>query len=143
MTPFVLAYKEINKSCFSMQNVSNTFDSLGLCRFWISREESEPRKTCLPCRSTTTNMKPGDWHCPTCNYLCYASRDSCPRCRTPAPERNSNHSGVQARRLPGDWDCDRCRFHNYAFRPQCMKCGALKQNSLSNSSSSSFENDLI
>lgn len=63
-------------------------------------------------------MKEGDWMCPACNQLCFASRIECPKCKTQKP-------GTK----PGDWVCQNkaCRNHNWSKRTECNKCGEARQ----------------
>lgn len=63
-------------------------------------------------------MKAGDWICPGCSNLNFASRDKCNKCQ-------------RAKNLPGnfrdgDWLCPKCTNHNFASKVACNKCGEAK-----------------
>jgi len=62
------------------------------------------------------NMKPGDWHCPSCKDLNFASRSVCRKCQSPHPD----HSNAR----PGDWLCKSCNELNFASRMVCRKCSS-------------------
>jgi hypothetical protein len=61
--------------------------------------------------SSRDEMKKGDWNCPNCNYLCYASKYKCPKCLT----------NKIVNKKPGDWTCS-CGEINFASRTKCRKC---------------------
>lgn len=60
--------------------------------------------------------KPGDWYCPSCRDLNFASRSVCRKCQTPHPD----HSNAR----PGDWLCRNCTELNFASRLMCRKCNS-------------------
>jgi len=61
--------------------------------------------------------KKGDWYCPSCHSLCFASKTSCYKCNTPKP------SSQQPK--PGDWYCS-CGNLNFASRVACRNCNKEK-----------------
>jgi len=79
--------------------------------------------------------KPGDWICPACGDLQFASRSTCRKCGAapgmqPQPMATMQgyaHSfsggkgGKQMR--PGDWSCPSCGDHNFAKNTLCRRCG--------------------
>jgi len=67
-------------------------------------------------------MKPGDWICPSCNAMNFASRTSCYKCSglTSSNFRSSNDDKVRMK--PGDWKCVSCSAVNFASRTSCYKC---------------------
>lgn len=79
---------------------------------------------------------PGDWTCPQCNDLVFASRKECRRCGTPAPPgRGADGRGFSPGRplpansqkaMPGDWVCPKCRDLQFARNRTCRMCGTEK-----------------
>lgn len=63
--------------------------------------------------------KLGDWYCPNCGNLCFASKTECFRCQTTKPE-----GAGQFIRKPGDWDCPNCNEIVFARKAKCFKCDA-------------------
>ncbi|KAG0724458.1 Tyrosine--tRNA ligase, mitochondrial [Chionoecetes opilio] len=90
--------------------------------------------------SRSSNVKPGDWDCPSCQFSNFASRTACFKCRTPKDGDSGNGDsgfGSGGRRgggggggggmrnmLPGDWICPKCQFHNFSSRGMCYKCNS-------------------
>jgi len=70
----------------------------------------------------------GDWVCPKCNNLNFASREVCNMrsCKEPKPPM---HNGILLR--PGEWVCPKCSNINFASRTVCnmRSCGAAKPGS--------------
>jgi len=78
-------------------------------------------------------LKAGDWTCPGCYDLVYASRSSCRKCNTPKPIGGTAQTtdaigtgGVRSTGRPGDWTCPKCDDHVYASRANCRKCDTPK-----------------
>jgi len=88
------------------------------------------------------NVRPGDWHCPVCSDLNFASRKVCRKCQAPSPlaikgvvggdkfgteqwgwgaQPKDTARAVEVR--PGDWYCPGCEDLNFASRKVCRKCG--------------------
>ena len=84
------------------------------------------------------DRKAGDWDCPECGFMNFASRSACFKCgagggggdrgrfgREARPRFDSrgreNRDGVDLR--PGDWRCPSCDFVNFASRSECKRCG--------------------
>ena len=88
--------------------------------------------------------KTGDWDCPECGFMNFASRSECFKCGAGggggerggenrgsfgarrAPPRfdargRENRDGADLR--PGDWRCPSCDFANFASRTECKRCG--------------------
>lgn len=74
------------------------------------------------------SRKPGDWDCPSCKFINYASRTACLKCRIPKDVAGGDFSsprgggGGGGGSRPGDWDCPSCSFSNYAHRGFCYRC---------------------
>ncbi|KAH7528563.1 hypothetical protein FEM48_Zijuj05G0085300 [Ziziphus jujuba var. spinosa] len=75
---------------------------------------------CLKCKaegpkkvSENFEMKKGDWNCPKCEFMNFASNRKCLRCREPRLKRQLN---------PGEWECPSCDFLNYRRNKVCLKC---------------------
>jgi len=67
--------------------------------------------------------KTGDWDCPQCNALNFASRNECHKCKC----YKSKAKPVEKKK--GDWNCS-CGELNFATRTNCRKCDSPKpQNS--------------
>ncbi|KAL6074989.1 Asparagine-rich protein (ARP protein) [Balamuthia mandrillaris] len=84
--------------------------------------------------------RPGDWYCPNCADMNFASRQACRKCGTPSPLLGGGFGGG----LPtaaaaaattaiatgtglteiraGDWLCPSCQDLNFASRAVCRKC---------------------
>lgn len=72
-----------------------------------------------------TDVRPGDWNCPTCGVNVYSTRLQCFRCHTPKPAQPpALPSGVNVR--PGDWTCPNCQVNVYASREKCFRCDMPK-----------------
>merc|ERR1712241_837909 len=81
--------------------------------------------------------KPGDWSCPACGNLVYASKSACGKCNTPKPvggiDAMVNLIGGAGGKgptppggKPGDWLCPNCGNLVYASKIECGKCGTPK-----------------
>ena len=88
------------------------------------------------------DRKAGDWDCPECGFMNFASRYECKQCGTAGGggggggrERSferrgpvdpydrygrENRDGREMR--PGDWNCPECNFSNFASRTECKRC---------------------
>jgi len=62
-----------------------------------------------------TRKKAGDWTCSKCNDLVFGSKSVC-RCGNPR---------VAATTKPGDWTCPSCKDHVFARKSVC-RCGTSK-----------------
>ncbi|ROT73755.1 tRNA-guanine transglycosylase [Penaeus vannamei] len=75
------------------------------------------------------SRKPGDWDCPSCKFINYASRTACLKCRIPKDMDSfgsggrvgGGGGGIRDMR-PGDWICPECKYHNFSSRGICNKC---------------------
>lgn len=82
--------------------------------------------------------KDGDWDCPDCGFMNFASRSSCFKC---GDNNNAGYAGRGRGRGPiepydasgrenrdgrelrdGDWRCPDCGFNNFASRTVCKRC---------------------
>jgi hypothetical protein len=70
------------------------------------------------CVWSKQNVKPGDWFCPSCTELNFASRQSCRKCSSPRPPFSDPTIGTK----PGDWFCPTCQDLNFAARTACRRC---------------------
>mmetsp|Transcript_21446 Transcript_21446/g.61181 ORF Transcript_21446/g.61181 Transcript_21446/m.61181 type:complete len:325 (+) Transcript_21446:92-1066(+) len=59
--------------------------------------------------------QPGDWDCPDCGAVCFASRETCFRC--------DRKNGLA--RKEGDWDCPDCGTVIFAGKESCFKCDRI------------------
>lgn len=66
------------------------------------------------------NAKPGDWFCPVCVELNFASRQQCRKCNGPRPAFTDPTIGTK----PGDWFCLTCHDLNFASRTTCRRCNS-------------------
>jgi len=67
--------------------------------------------------------KPGDWDCPQCGSLNFASRNECRDCKCYKSKANP------VEKKKGDWNCS-CGELNFASRNNCRRCDKAKaQNS--------------
>lgn len=71
--------------------------------------------------------RPGDWICPKCADLQFASRRECRTCNEPKPETKGKGAG-KSQRL-GDWTCPECGDHQFARNVKCRQCGEPKPKS--------------
>ncbi|GBG32981.1 Hypothetical Protein FCC1311_092072 [Hondaea fermentalgiana] len=69
----------------------------------------------------------GDWDCPNCHSMCFASRGTCFKCRTPRP--GGIPPGMGRERRDGDWDCPN-GHHNFASRAFCFRCRVPRPGSM-------------
>lgn len=76
------------------------------------------------------DRRPGDWDCPACGALCFASKTACFKCGEPRPASAgrppSMFKASQIPRRPGDWDCPGCNFMCFASKTECPVCGTKK-----------------
>ena len=84
--------------------------------------------------SSRSNVKPGDWDCPSCQFSNFASRTACFKCRTPkdgdsfgSGGRMGGGGGGMRDMRPGDWSCPKCQFHNFSSRGMCYKCNSPRE----------------
>lgn len=63
---------------------------------------------------STSQVRPGDWHCLRCAFHNFASRRTCLKCQAPKPF---------------EWTCSQCFGQNHYMAP-CMHCGAEYASSL-------------
>ena len=86
------------------------------------------------------DRKAGDWDCPDCGFMNFASRSECFKCG-PGGGRDARGGGFDLRDArpryddrgrenrdgadlrPGDWKCPSCAFANFASRSECKRCG--------------------
>lgn len=65
--------------------------------------------------------KPGDWDCPECQTLNFASRTECLKCKC---FKSKTKQPVSKKK--GDWNCN-CGELNFASRTSCRKCNNTPQ----------------
>lgn len=67
------------------------------------------------------SYKPGDWYCPQCRGLIFASKKMCFKCKV---DRNGQKQNVNK---IGDWICKACGDYQFARNSKCRKCNAPKR----------------
>jgi hypothetical protein len=85
-------------------------------------------------------MKPGDWICPGCRGVVFASKDQCGKCHTSkprgnAPQQQKPQQQSSPMQKPGDWFCPGCSGLVFASKDRCGKCGVSKLNANPHSNS--------
>ena len=90
-------------------------------------------------RGHGAGRRPGDWDCPACGAIAFASRPNCYRCGEPRvdpPERASPSETLsetrqataasspreRSTRRSGDWDCPSCKAHVFSSKAVCFRC---------------------
>jgi len=80
--------------------------------------------------------RPGDWECPRCYNLNFATRNRCngskdnERCNLEKPEfEKYGVAPVKTQHIAkdGDWDCWKCGNVNFKHRDECNKCKEEKE----------------
>lgn len=66
------------------------------------------------------SYKPGDWYCPQCRGLIFASKKMCLKCKV---DRNGQKQNLKK---IGDWICKACGDYQFARNSKCRKCNAPK-----------------
>ena len=100
------------------------------------------RTKCMTCddfksKSKTLTKKPGDWTCPSCQELNFATRNTCRKCSVARIDVNTNtNPNINPTTItdppkpttmkPGDWICCVCQKMNFASRSVCMSCSKPK-----------------
>jgi len=74
-----------------------------------------------PVGGSQPDVRPGDWTCPSCASVVFASKSACFKCDTPKP-----HGAVLAGEKPGDWRCPNCMNNCFASKVECFKCRTPK-----------------
>merc|ERR1719506_1460206 len=64
--------------------------------------------------------RPGDWICPQCNNINFASRKTCKKC--PSTAVGAERIGLKQ----GDWICPQCGDLVFASRSKCKMCDTKK-----------------
>merc|ERR1712130_359930 len=71
-------------------------------------------------KNSRSQVKPGDWICPSCGDHQFARNDECKQCSAAKPD------GVvvaKAEMKPGDWICPACEDDQFASKVKCSQCG--------------------
>lgn len=70
--------------------------------------------------SGSYNSRPGDWTCPKCKELIFASKPVCFKCKV-------NKDGIaQSIVRMADWNCPNCGDYQFARNKKCRKCSTIK-----------------
>eukprot|EP01084_Bolivina_argentea_P320008 555149_1 len=84
-----------------------------------------------------SQRRPGDWMCPNCDFLIFASKKSCRKCGATNPSggskshktgkrggsgRRGKKGGKFSRSGSEEWICSNCSSSNYPDRDKCRKC---------------------
>ena len=80
-----------------------------------------------PSPATSKPRRLGDWDCPRCAAVVFASKSRCFRCAAPRPAHlEAAPWPRQPQRRPGDWDCPNpdCRALVFASKSVCYRCGS-------------------
>jgi len=88
-------------------------------RLECGKENFKRRTSCFGCGKARSpgasnsgkKPKPGDWNCPGCGFLLFASKNKCFKCNTGSEMRD------------GDWSCPDCGKHKFAKNQFCRDCG--------------------
>lgn len=89
------------------------------CRNWVYSHKD----VCGKCKSPRPKL--GDWTCPACSKLNFASRVDCFEChRSKLDDGLPKLASLSPPSKPGDWICGSaaCGASNFAKRVQCYKC---------------------
>ena len=104
-------------------------------------QENFPAATSSEVPAPQGARRPGDWTCARCNAHCFASRNSCFRCKRgkdEGPEGSFSPPGGTSKASSeaggpgagvfraGDWICGSCSAHNFQSRDHCFKCSNAK-----------------
>jgi hypothetical protein len=65
----------------------------------------------------------GDWDCPKCKELIFASKSMCFKCKVDKYGNSKNLTKI------GDWNCPKCHDYQFARNSNCRKCGTSKPSS--------------
>lgn len=68
--------------------------------------------------------RPGDWNCPKCSDMQFASRRECRSCGEPRPSTSNKPKGASFG--ANDWTCPACGDHQFARNLKCRQCGEPK-----------------
>jgi hypothetical protein len=79
----------------------------------------------VPFSLHATQVRAGDWTCPSCHANCFASKSSCFKCGT----TRAGEAGGAAAARAGDWTCPSCHANCFASKSNCFKCGQTKPSS--------------
>lgn len=112
------------------------------------RPEAQPGEEAHPLLPVPSQQLPrglpvagvdGNWACPSCHNVNYASRQACNRCQLPRPAEvgqeelaamahsfsaTSPRGGPPVAGIDGNWACSLCHNVNYAVRENCNRCQA-------------------
>lgn len=69
-------------------------------------------------------MREGDWYCKGCNFLLFANKKFCRKCKL---DKNGNPCKVLQKKRPNDWHCKGCGFLIYESKNKCIKCNMDKE----------------
>lgn len=103
---------------------------------FLGKMVDSARGTCYTCHSTQhctnecprnmakSEAKGGDWICPDCENIVFASKTEC-RCGKWKP-KEYKRAGQEPGFKPGDWKCSNCGDHQFSKNLICRKCGNPK-----------------
>eukprot|EP00667_Euglena_gracilis_P017171 EG_transcript_18060 len=84
------------------------------------------RASCRRCKEMNPQLddalESGDWVCPSCSVINFATKFQCVECKQFRPADLS----PQQKSLPGDWICPQCHRLNFSARFTCISCFAGK-----------------
>jgi len=102
----------------------------------------------IPSKPFNPTRRPGDWDCPKCGKMNFASRTKCYtlncdgggseggekdgdwNCPDGASSGGGENDGHWTIENDGNWDCPECGYFNYHFRKNCYRCFVANPGSL-------------
>eukprot|EP01061_Rhynchopus_euleeides_P027222 TRINITY_DN4431_c0_g1_i1.p1 TRINITY_DN4431_c0_g1~~TRINITY_DN4431_c0_g1_i1.p1 ORF type:complete len:422 (+),score=84.32 TRINITY_DN4431_c0_g1_i1:44-1309(+) len=70
-------------------------------------------------------MRPGDWKCPKCSDIVFASKSRC-RCGAAKVGGPTPPNAQVPHFKQSDWNCPNCNFLVFGSKPSCGRCGAAR-----------------
>lgn len=90
----------------------------------VREDREQPPPTRKHDATPEGTSRPGDWICPKCSDMQFASRRECRSCGEPRPTTMSKPKGASFG--SNDWTCPSCGDHQFARNVKCRQCGEPK-----------------